>query len=172
LAADALQPQAVKKVFTIKQRPPDMPLLVLISEHHEAHRLAHSVSPMAKNLMTRFWPGNLTLILPARPHLPRALTAESGNIGIRQTKHPVAAALVRACGTPITGTSANLSGQPGCRRVEDLDPSVARGVDLVLECGPLAGGKGSTIVDTTQVPAVILREGSIPGAELAPFLLP
>jgi len=168
LAADALQARAVERVFAIKERPDRSPLLVLIDHPSRVDAIAQSVPDTARQLMTRFWPGNLTVIVPARPHLPPALTAGTQTIGIRQAGHPVAAALVRSVGGPITGTSANLSGGPGCRDIQSLDPQVANRVDLILDCGPLAGGQGSTVIDTTQAPIVVLREGSIPAKELFP----
>jgi L-threonylcarbamoyladenylate synthase len=89
------------------------------------------------------------------------LTAGTGHIGIRLPVHPVAQALVRAVGRPITATSANLSGQAGCSRIADLDPAVAVAVDLILDAGALEGGAGSTVLDVTCDPPVILREGAV-----------
>jgi L-threonylcarbamoyladenylate synthase len=85
---------------------------------------------------------------------------------VRRVRHPVAAALVRAAGRPITGTSANLSGAPGCAAVDGIDPFVLEAADLVLDAGPLAGGPGSTVVDVTGTVPVILREGAVPGARI------
>ncbi len=166
LAADALNNRAVERIYAIKQRPVRNPLLVLISDTSQINRVALPLPESAKRLMARFWPGNLTLIVNAQDHLPPVLTADTGTIGIRQAGHPLAAALVRAVGGPITGTSANRSGQPGCHDIADLDAHIADKVDLILDCGPLIGGTGSTIVDTTQDPPLILREGSIPQTDL------
>lgn len=172
LAVDAFHPQAVKRVYAIKQRSTTKPLLILVSETGKIHHVADSVSKHAKKMMARFWPGSLTVIVPANSQLPPALTAETGTIGVRQAGHPVAAALAQACRNPITGTSANLSGRPGCRTIEELDPSITHSVDLILDCGPLVGGRGSTVIDTTQHPIAILREGSISGKDLKQALCP
>ncbi|MCU0590518.1 MAG: L-threonylcarbamoyladenylate synthase, partial [Desulfobacterales bacterium] len=117
LGANALDPAAVERVFEIKQRPADMPLLVLIGRSAQLTELAERVPPMAQSLMDRFWPGRLTLVMEARPHIPVRLTAGTGKIGIRLAAHPVARALVEALERPITGTSANLSGASGCRQI-------------------------------------------------------
>ena len=166
LAADAFQARAVARVYAIKQRPARNPLLVLVADSSDITQVAAAVPQSARLLMARFWPGRLTLIVPARPKLPVVLTAGTGTIGVRQAGHPAAAALVRACGRPITGTSANLSSRPACRSIRALDPQIAANADLILDCGPLAGGAGSTIVDVTRNPVALLREGAIPRVEL------
>ncbi|MCK7504913.1 MAG: Sua5/YciO/YrdC/YwlC family protein [Desulfobacterales bacterium] len=111
--------------------------------------------------MQRFWPGRLTLVLDARPGLPARLTAGTGKIGIRLAAHPVARALAEAVAQPITGTSANLSGGSGCRQIAELDPRIARQVDLILDGGALKGGVGSTVVDVTGETPVVIREGEV-----------
>lgn len=166
LGADALKAEAVERVFEIKQRPADMPLLVLISRSAQLAELAERVPPIAQLLMERFWPGRLTLVLDARQHIPARLTAGTGKIGIRLAAHPVARALAEAVAGPITGTSANLSGGSGCRQIAELDPRIARQVDLILDGGPLKGGVGSTVVDVTGEAPVVIREGEVSKPEI------
>ena len=166
LGADALKAEAVERVFEIKQRPADMPLLVLISSSAQLAELAERVPPIAQLLMERFWPGRLTLVLDARQHIPARLTAGTGKIGIRLAAHPVARALAEAVAGPITGTSANLSGGSGCRQIAELDPRIARQVDLILKGGPLKGGVGSTVVDVTGEAPVVIREGEVSKPEI------
>lgn len=161
LAADAFNPDAVRRVFRIKGRPADKPLLVLISDPGHLQALVRSTNRMARLLMTCFWPGKVTLVMPAREDLPAELTAGSAKIGVRQTAHPVADALVRAVKRPLTGTSANLAGAGGCARIADIDTVVMDAVDLVLDCGTLAGGPGSTVVDVCDPVPTILRQGSV-----------
>jgi L-threonylcarbamoyladenylate synthase len=103
----------------------------------------------------------LTLVFPAAPTVPALLTAGTGKIGIRLPSHPVARALVDAAGRPITGTSANVSGQPGCSDADFLDARIAVAADLVIDAGRLAGGAGSTVVDVTGDRPTILRRGAI-----------
>jgi len=167
LAADAFRESAVARLFALKGRPADKPVLVLISDSSELDRLVAAVPPVGRRLMDRFWPGRLTLVLPARPEVPTALTAGTGKIGVRLCGHPVARMLAAAAGGPITGTSANRSGFPGCHRIEALDSELAGGVDFVLDAGPLAGGAGSTVVDVCGDRPEVLREGAVSQAELA-----
>lgn len=166
LGADALDAAAVERVYEIKQRPADMPLLVLISRSAQLAELAVRVPPMARVLIERFWPGRLTLVMEGRAHLPERLTAGTGRIGIRLAAHPVARALAEAFAGPITGTSANPSGGGGCRQIAEIDPRIARQVDFILDGGPLKGGVGSTVVDVTGENPVVIREGEISRPEI------
>jgi L-threonylcarbamoyladenylate synthase len=166
LGADAFNEAAVERIFDIKQRPADMPLLVLINRLDQLAGLAKSIPRIAQTLMERFWPGRLTLVLEAEPGLPARLTAGTCKIGIRLAAHPVAQALVETVGRPITGTSANLSGAAGCRQIGELDRHIARQVDLILDGGPLKGGVGSTVVDVTGEAPVMIREGEVSKPEI------
>ncbi len=161
LGADAFNAHAVERIFKIKRRPARNPLLVLIDRLDMLERVALPVSDTVRALMLSFWPGRVTFVVPGRKGLPPGVTAGSGKIGVRLAAHPVAVALVRALGSPLTGTSANLAGSAGCAGIADLDPSVRRLVDIVLDAGPLAGGPGSTVVDVCGPVPVILRPGCV-----------
>lgn len=162
LGADALDDQAVEKVFTIKNRESGKPLLALIDQFPMINRLVLSVSRMARYLMEAFWPGKVTFVVPARDDLPSGLTDGSLKIGVRLVAHPVAAAVIQTLGRPLTGTSANISGMQSCASIDQLPSAVLDTVDLVLDAGALAGGPGSTVVDVTGAKPVILREGAVP----------
>ena len=166
LGADALDPNAVERVFDIKQRPKDKPILVLVHQRSEVARFARRISSEARRIMEHFWPGSVTLLFDAKPGISSLLTAGSGKIGIRLCAHPVARALAEAADGPITGTSANLSGLTACADVSQLDPRIAAAVDLVLDAGPLEGGIGSTVVDVTGERPMILRDGAVPAARI------
>ncbi len=166
LAVDALNPEAIQKIFDLKQRPSSKPILILVRNQEEISGLVRSVPRAAKILMDRFWPGSLTLVFEASPSLPRILTAGTGKIGIRIPARPVAQALVKAAGRPITGTSANPSGEPGCTDPGRLPESMIRDADLTLDAGPLQGGSGSTVLDVTADPPALLREGALPGRDI------
>ena len=170
LGADAFDASAVKRVSLIKQRPADNPILALIDSRQRLDDLVASIPSTADALMKTFWPGRLTLVFEARKSLPQQLTAGSGKIGVRLPGHPVAYALTRQSGTALTGTSANLSGRPGCHRVKDLDDPIAGQVDLILDGGTLKGGVGSTVIDITQNPPRILREGQVSAEEIRNIL--
>lgn len=170
VAANALEPQAVEKVFNLKQRPKDMPILVLIKNSSALPELAQSIPEPAKRLIQAFWPGNLTLVFKAKKKVSSLLTAGTGKIGIRIPSHPVAKALADNLDCPITGTSANISGQPGCSRLKDLHPSILDSADLILDAGPVKGGTGSSIVDVTCSPPRVLREGEVSKEQIAKAL--
>jgi L-threonylcarbamoyladenylate synthase len=166
LGADAMNPDAVERIIEIKQRPQDNPILVLIDSDNQLEMLVEKIPPAADAIMEAFWPGRVTLVFDARDTLPDSLTAQTGKIGVRLPGHPVAAAMVRQVKGPLTGTSANLSGRPGCYRLPDLDPQIAGQVDLVLDAGTLQGGVGSTVVDVTGEPPRILREGQVTAGQI------
>lgn len=161
LAADALNPKAIARIFAIKGRTADKPISVLIPGKEDIYNVAADFPRAGRQISEQLWPGGVTLVLEARADLPENLTARTGKIGIRLPRHPFASALVSAFGGPVTATSANLSGRPGCSRIEDLAGEIFDGVDLVIDAGPLSGGIGSTVVDVTTDPPTILREGSI-----------
>jgi L-threonylcarbamoyladenylate synthase len=166
LGADAFNPDAVARLFKIKQRPAENPILILIDSVDRLDGLVERISESAQAIMAKFWPGRVTLVFKASDKVPDYLTAGSGKIGIRLAGHPAAAALAAAVRGPITGTSANLSGQPGCHRIEDLPPAVGAELDLILDAGPLRGGRGSTVVDVTGHIPRVLREGIVSKKEI------
>jgi len=166
LGADATSDEAIRRIFQIKHRVTAKPILILIRNTGQLDRWVTTVPEMARKLIHRHWPGGVTLVFDARQNLPPNLTAETGKIGIRLPAHPVAAALVDTVDFPVTGTSANLAGQPGCATIDDLPSQIIDHVDLVLDAGPLAGGKGSTVVDVTGKQPETLRTGVVPPAHI------
>lgn len=161
IGADIYQPDAVSRVFTVKRRTSDKPISVLIRSESQLNDLAAEIPDTARRLMDRFWPGLITLVFTAQPAVPSALTGNFGKIGIRMPAHPVAATLLAQLSHPITGTSANLSGQPGCAQISGLAAEIGKEMAMILDAGPLAGGAGSTVVDVTTAPLIVLREGTV-----------
>jgi L-threonylcarbamoyladenylate synthase len=161
IAARAFDSRAVDRVFQVKKRNPQSPILILIASIGNLAPLVKSVPTTAVRLIEAFWPGGLTLVFDSAGILPPNLTGHTGKIGIRLPAHPVAHELVRAVGEPITGTSANVTGRDSCTEVAQLDSYVMEGVDLVLDAGQLGGGKASTVADVTTEPPTVLREGVI-----------
>ncbi|MCF8025142.1 MAG: threonylcarbamoyl-AMP synthase [Desulfobacteraceae bacterium] len=166
LGVKAANPGAVKKVFEVKNRAPDNPVSILISDRGALNTYAADVSDAARSIMDRFWPGGITLVFRAQPDLPRRLTAGTQTVGIRLPAHPVATALVKAAGTAITATSANLSGHFGVRGISDIGRQLTEAVDLVLDAGTLEPGEGSTILDVTCDPPRVIREGWVTANDL------
>ncbi|MEA1969714.1 MAG: L-threonylcarbamoyladenylate synthase [Thermodesulfobacteriota bacterium] len=161
IAVDAWCMKAVKKVFEIKQRSLTNPLLVLINEKEDLKKLIKSEPEQARALMAKFWPGDITIVFNARDDIPKLLTANTGKIGIRMPSHPVAKALVKEAGIPVTGTSANISDAKGTHRIKDLNPRIIKMVDMVLDAGELKEGRGSTVVDVTHTFLKVLRPGEV-----------
>jgi len=161
LGADAFSTKAVNRIFHIKQRPAGKPILVLIKSKDELNRLVALVPPAATAIMEKFWPGRISIVFQTKQGLLANLTAGTKKIGIRLPGHNVASALVKAACSPITGTSANLSGNAGCFQVNDLDEKIVDSVDLILDAGPLKGGVGSTVIDVTGKAPLILRQGEL-----------
>ncbi|MDY6836786.1 MAG: L-threonylcarbamoyladenylate synthase [Thermodesulfobacteriota bacterium] len=161
IGAQALNVHAVDRVFQVKERHKGNPLLVLIASLDDLSPLVQSIPETAEALIKAFWPGGITLVFDAADTVPENLTGYTGKIGVRLASHPVAGALVKVVSGPITGTSANLSGEGGCTAVADLSRRINDQVDLVLDAGQLAGVRGSTVVDVTTKSPRILREGVI-----------
>lgn len=156
LAANALDPEAIRRIFVAKGRPSDHPLILHTLDDPDTHAYADD---RARALAAAFWPGPLTLVLPKRPHVPDALTGGHTTVAVRSPAHPLARALLEAAGVPFAAPSANRFGQ--------LSPTTADHVlaafpDLpVLDGGRCEVGVESTIVDLTG-PAALLRPGGLP----------
>ncbi len=161
LGADAFNTDAVNRVFEIKRRPEDKPLLVLIDKQYDLTRLVRNVPYAATRIMERFWPGAVTIVFKAKDTLPVNLTAGTDRIGVRMPEHPVALALTNAVQSPITATSANITGYSACSLVSDMDPLITDKLDLIIDAGALKGGTGSTVVDVTEDSPKILRQGAV-----------
>jgi len=170
LGTSAFNAEAVDKVFRVKKRDSKKPILVLIASLAQLDPLVEAIPRLSRRLMEAFWPGSLTLVFHASALIPSSLTGYTGKVGIRLANHVAALSLVRAVGHPITGTSANVSGQGGCHAVSQLDVHIRDEVDLILDAGTLPGAKESTVVDVTADPPGIIREGAIQAEEIRAVL--
>ena len=160
LGANALDEEAVKKIFIAKGRPQDNPLIVHVASK-DIGSLVKDVPKVAKDLMDRFWPGPLTIILNKQDIVPNVTSANLNSIGIRMPKDEIALKLIEASGVPIAAPSANISGRPSPteikRCIEDLDGRV----DYIIGGSKSNVGVESTIVDCTVYPPMVLRPGGI-----------
>jgi len=171
LAANALEAAAVGRVFALKGRDFHKPLPVVVRDLAQAEELAAGLPPHFADLAQAFWPGPLTLVVPAGERLPAALTAGSGSVGLRQPRLPLLAALLAATGYPLTATSANRSGGPDCRTAAAVEAQLGHAPELlIVDGGPSPLAQPSTLVDLTGPRPRLLRPGAIPAAALAPFL--
>lgn len=170
LAAHPFKEEALARLFALKERPSEKPLLLLVAAPEMLSQVAREVPEAAARLLARFWPGPLTIILPARPDLPPLLTGGTGTVGVRQPRQPITCRLMATLGFPVTGTSANRSGQAPLLRAAEVAREFGAALDLILDAGPCPGGQPSTIVDASRTPARLVRPGAIPAALLAEVL--
>jgi len=172
LAVDATNEEAIRRLFALKKRAAGHPILLLIPSVELISEYVIRISPVAHQLINEFWPGGLTLVFEASERISPLLTAGTGKIGLRLSNHPLATALARAIGAPITGTSANISGTPPCCSAKEVLVSFGEDIDLIIDGGETAGGIGSTILDVTVDPPQILRKGMVQSRQLERFILP
>ena len=165
LGADAFNTRAVERVYEIKNRPGHQQFPLLVADVEQLATLAEPIPEFAWFLVRRFWPGGLTLVLSRKDSLPAHL-ASGPTIAVRVPNHPVCLALIEGLGKPITGTSANVSGQPAALTAEEVKQQLAGRIDLIVDGGKCPGGRESTIVDVTHEPPTILRQGIIPSHEI------
>lgn len=161
LGADAASENAVRKIFQAKGRPVDNPLIVHISSLAQLGSVAGAVSPQARRLMERFWPGPLTLVLPRGDQVCESVTAGLDTVAVRMPDHPVALALIEACGKPLAAPSANRSGKPSPTQAEHVLNDLEGKIVGVLDGGTTGLGVESTVVDMTGPIPFILRPGTI-----------
>ena len=169
LVADPLNLNAVGRVFAAKGRESNRSLPLLVSGVLMAQDLAKELSARFNLLARHFWPGPLTMIVPASAKVPLKVTGNTGRLAIRQSRSPAAQALLDWLDQPLIATSANLSGQPTCRSGIEVFGTMDGRVDLVLDGGTCAG-QGSTTVDVTEPYWKVIREGAITEKEIADCL--
>lgn len=171
LGANALDPEAVARIFTVKGRPASSPLIVHVASTAMARGLALAWPPEAEGLAKRYWPGPLTLVLPRSPCVPEIVTAGLPTVGLRVPAHPVALALLEAAGVPIAAPSANRFSQLSPTTAEHVRKSLGDAVDYILDGGPTTVGIESTVLSLAGRP-VLLRPGMISSADLEAVIGP
>lgn len=172
LGADIYNDLAVKKVFDIKGRGYDKPILILISDKKDIASLIleENMSTYTGRLIGKFWPGPLTIVFYASKTISEILTGTTGKIGIRFPDHLFCRRLVERMGSPITATSANISGMPSLNDPSEVQKSIGDRIDALVDGGMTPGGLESTVVDATGMEPRILREGAIPAWKIKEVL--
>jgi L-threonylcarbamoyladenylate synthase len=170
LGADPFSNAALERLFAVKGRDAARLVALIAADRDSAFSLASEVPPAARRLADLFWPGPLTLVLPARAGLPAQIAGPEHRVAVRVSPHPIARALTRALGRPITATSANLSGQPPARTLAEARAALGDKVKVFLEGGRLTASAPSTIVSVTAEQWIVMREGAIKERELAAAL--
>lgn len=155
---------AIERLYEIKERSQNKSIAVLLGDAEQAHLVAHEFPAKARRLADKYWPGALTIIIRKRSDLPDNLTSND-LVGLRIPDHEFTRELIRRTG-PLAVTSANISGQPPARSIDEFAGLLGSKLDLIIDGGPSSGGIPSSVINCEPEEAVVLREGAIPAQEL------
>ena len=161
LGADPYNEQAVERIFTIKNRPKNLRLPLLLADVSDLTNVASKVPEIAWQLAEHFLPGGLTLVLQKSPWIPNTQTAGSDTIAVRIPNNPIAIALIRGLGKPLIGTSANISGMPSAITADEVRDQLGEEIDSIVDGGRCPGTIESTVIDVSGDIPTIIREGAI-----------
>jgi len=168
LFAHAYSEAGCRKVFQVKRRPMDNPLIVHVDSVEMAESVAY-IPPELRDILRRIWPGPITVVVKSRGVLPRCVAAGLDTVAVRAPAHPIPLAIIRELGAPIAGPSANRAGRPSPTTAEHVLEDLGDEVDLIVDGGPTFFGVESTIVDVTRTPPILLRPGPFTVEELEKF---
>ncbi len=170
LGADGLNPDAVAKIFLAKGRPQDNPLILHVAEAGDIEKFCHSIPQAAYTLAEKFWPGPLTMVLPAKDIVPKCTTAGLSTVAVRCPDNDVTRQIIKLSGVPIAAPSANISGKPSTTTAEHVLHDHKGNLELIVDGGPCRVGVESTIIDLTETPPRLLRPGGITPEQLTDVL--
>lgn len=170
LGANGLDENAVAKIFQVKGRPQDNPLILHVAQPKEMENFCHSIPPFAYTLAERFWPGPLTMVLPVRDCVPKRTTAGLDTVAVRCPDSAATREIIRLSGVPIAAPSANLSGKPSTTTAQHVLHDHNGKIDAIVDGGPCRVGVESTIVDLTESRPRLLRPGGITPEQLKAVL--
>jgi len=170
LGADPFRLDAVARVFAVKGRLAERALPLIAADIDQVADRLGRLPDLGRRLAARFWPGPLTLLLTAPPALAPDVSGGTGTVGVRVPAHAVARALCRACGTPLTATSANISGAAPAADPGEVERTLGARIDLLVDAGATPGGPPSTIVDATGASPRLVRQGAIAWEEIQEYL--
>ncbi len=165
LAAYAFSKKAIKKIYEVKQRPKEKPLIVLIGNMNQLKQIVREIPNWVKKSLSKLWPGPVTIILPKKEEVPREVTAGLSKVAVRMPNHPIPLLLANEVG-PIVAPSANISGEPPTSKPEKVIEDFYGKIDVIVDAGETPYKKPSTIIDATTRPPKIIREGPIPRKKL------
>lgn len=170
LGADGLNPDAVAKIFQAKGRPQDNPLILHIADPSQMELFCRDIPESAWRLAKAFWPGPLTMVLPAKEIVPKCTTAGLPTVAVRCPDCAITRQIIRQAGVPVAAPSANLSGKPSTTTAQHVYHDHAGNIPLIIDGGPCRVGVESTIVDLTETPPRLLRPGGITPEQLTQIL--
>lgn len=166
IAASLAHPDALRRIYEIKGRDERNPLPVLVSSSEMVPHLALELGRDVRLLLDRYWPGPLTVVVPARPGMPEIVTAGGPTVGLRMPNHPLAIEVIAKAGGAVACTSANRSGDPPALDAQGVSDALGPVLDLILDGGTAPGGVPSTVVAIDADRLAVLREGAIPAEHL------
>lgn len=161
LFCDPFRPKGLDRIAALKGRHKDRPIPLLVADRLQAARLAETIPPLAARLMEAFWPGGLTIVVPASTVLPKPVTGGTGTVGLRQPDSPYLLRLMEALGGPLTGTSANRTGMTPSASAAEVLSSLGNDVDAIVDGGVADKREGSTVVGVSDEGLFVLREGVV-----------
>jgi L-threonylcarbamoyladenylate synthase len=170
VACDSLNPAAIAAIYEAKGRPPQKALPLLMADVAQIEMVVRDLPPIAQTLIHQFMPGALTIVLPAKPHLPLILTAGSDTVAVRIPDNEVVRHLARELGYPLAVSSANQSGDADSRTAQEVFERIGANIALILDGGTTPDKGSSTVLNLTTTPPRILREGPITKAMLQSWL--
>ena len=170
LAGCGLNAEAVSRIYEVKGRPAVKPLSLMVPGEEAMDLYCHDVPDQARALAKQFWPGPLTIVLPAREEIPEIVLAGGKTVGLRCPDHPLTLALLKACGLPLAAPSANPSGEPSPKTAEQVLAYFDGKIEAVIDGGPCGIGTESTLIDMSQTPYRILRQGALDTETIAEAL--
>ena len=170
LGANGLNPEAVAKIFETKGRPQDNPLILHIADAAQLETLCHHIPESAYKLAEAFWPGPLTIVLPAKEIVPKCTTAGLPTVAVRCPDCEITRKIIHEAGIPVAAPSANISGKPSTTTAEHVYHDHAGKIPLIVDGGPCRVGVESTIVDLTEMPPRLLRPGGVTPEQLRAVL--
>jgi L-threonylcarbamoyladenylate synthase len=170
LAVDPFNRAAVTRLFEVKGRGAERALPLIAADVAQIDRSLGGLTATARRLAARYWPGPLTLLVPAPAAMPSIVTGGGPTVGVRVPAFDVARAICAACGRPITATSANISGEPATADPDVVECTLGARIDLLIDTGPSPGGRASTIVDTAAAEPALVRAGAVEWDEIREWL--
>ncbi|MGQ9609516.1 MAG: L-threonylcarbamoyladenylate synthase [bacterium] len=166
IAVDVFNDLAVEKIFEIKGRDINKPLQVLIARKDDLNLIIKNFTKVLHIFISEFWPGPLTIIVPARNDFPLRVRCGLDNIGVRMPANPIALKIINAFGLPVAASSANISGMPDPKNAEDVIKYMGNRIDLIIDGGQTTDNIPSTVLDISVNPPVILRHGKLSESEI------
>lgn len=170
LGADAANDEAVKRIYAIKERDYDKPILILMDNKSKVSKYVKDIPQIAKKLIDKFWPGPLTIIFHASSAVSQYLLGRGNKVGIRIPGNSLTLLFLKAADRPVTATSANISGEPSPADPVEIKENLCKKIDIILDAGKTTGIKESTVIDITENPPICIREGMITIKEIENYL--